>query len=81
MSVSERVINTVKRNIEKKYEVTAESRLVEDLVVDSFNKLMIIAGLEDEFSVTVEQDDFLDIVTVSDIVEKLLQKYPEAAGE
>ena len=32
---------------------------------------MIIGDLEDEFEITITDDEFADVVTVNDIVEKL----------
>lgn len=80
MSLEERVIATVAANLEKKYEITPESRLREDLGVDSFNTIMILAGLEDEFSIALEESDFSGIETISDIVTRLKENYPEIAG-
>ncbi|KGP76831.1 acyl carrier protein [Desulfosporosinus sp. Tol-M] len=68
-----RVILTLKHVISNKTskKITLESRLREDLNVDSIDFLMIIGDLEDEFSITIDEDEFLDVVTVNDIVEKL----------
>ncbi|MFA5245646.1 MAG: acyl carrier protein [Pedobacter sp.] len=68
-----RVILTLKHVISNKTskKITLESRLREDLNVDSIDFLMIIGDLEDEFSITIDEDEFLDVVTVKDIVEKL----------
>ncbi|MFZ3131881.1 MAG: acyl carrier protein [Desulfosporosinus sp.] len=71
--MKDRVILTLKHVISNKTskKITPESRLREDLNVDSIDFLMIIGDLEDEFSITIDEDDFLDVVTVNDIVEKL----------
>ncbi len=71
MTLEDRVIATLTNNLEKRPEISLESRLLEDLLVDSFDRLMILAALEDEFSLTIPDDDFADVVTVSDIVIKL----------
>lgn len=71
MNLQERVITTIQDNLDDRGEIKLESRLVEDLMVDSFDKLMIITALEDEFEITIDEEDFQDIVTVKDIVEKL----------
>lgn len=70
MNIEEKVIAVLQKHLEKRPEITLESRLIEDLTVDSFDRLMIITGLEDEFEVTVDEEDFKDVVTVQDIVEK-----------
>ncbi len=81
MDFEKRIIETVKNNLEKKSEVNMESLLVEDLGVDSFNKVMIIAAIEDEFSIEIDEVDFAGIQKVSDIVDKLKLKYPQIVGE
>jgi acyl carrier protein len=45
--------------------------LREDLYVDSVDMSMIIGDLEDEFEITITDDEFADVVTVNDIVDKL----------
>lgn len=75
MNVEDRIIATLKNNLEGRREIKLESRLMEDLMVDSFDSLMIISALEDEFSTTVDEEDFNDIVTVNDIVVKFKAKY------
>jgi len=71
MSYEKRVIKVVEENIEGDFEVTTKSRLIDDLGADSFNKMMIIAGLEDEFSIEISEDDFIGVETVEDIVKKI----------
>ncbi|WP_042334294.1 MULTISPECIES: phosphopantetheine-binding protein [Desulfosporosinus] len=70
--MEDRVIFTLKHILaKKKRRITLESRLREDLFVDSLDMVMIIADLEDEFEITITDDDFANVVTVNDIVEKL----------
>ena len=71
MNLEDRIINTIQGVLEKRSEITLESRLLEDLKADSFDLLMILSGLEDEFSITIAEDNFLDVVTVKDIADKL----------
>lgn len=71
MNIKDRVIETLKENLEKSPEVSLESRLIEDLLVDSLDRIMIISALEDEFSITIADEDFADVTTVSDIIAKI----------
>lgn len=80
MDIGERVVDIVSKNIEKGHEVTLSANLVEDLGVDSFGVLMIITALEDEFGITVDEEDFKDIITVRDIVEQVKTKYLPKKG-
>ncbi|TGE36323.1 acyl carrier protein [Desulfosporosinus fructosivorans] len=71
MNLEERIISTIYGVLEKSSDITPESRLQEDLKVDSLDLLMILSGLEDEFAIIIAEDDFLDVVTVNDIAVKL----------
>lgn len=71
MNLQDRVIVTLRNNLEKRPEINLESRLLEDLMVDSLDRIMILSALEDEFSITIAEEDFADVVTVNDIVVKL----------
>ena len=55
----------------EKDKITMESRLAEDLGADSLDAVELIMALEDEFGVTVSDDDAQSIRTVGDIVEFL----------
>ena len=48
--------------------ITEESRLVEDLKADSANIMVMIMDLEDQFGVTVEDDQIMKPRTVGDVV-------------
>ena len=70
--MEDRVLFTLNHILhKKKRKITLESRLREDLFVDSLDMLMIIGDLEDEFEITITDDEFADVVSVNDIVEKL----------
>ena len=76
MSLEEKVISVISRNIEKKLTVTLEKEMIADLGVDSVSMLMITYAMEDEFGIAIDDEDFKDIVTVGDIVSKLRLRYP-----
>lgn len=48
--------------------IQIEKNLVEDLGMDSFDKLMLCQGLEDEFSFDVNDDELSQLKTVGDVV-------------
>ena len=48
--------------------ITEESRLVADLKADSANIMVRIMGREDQFGVTVEDDQIMKLRTVGDVV-------------
>ena len=71
MTLEERIITVVQENLEKRQEIKLTSRLMEDLHVDSLDKMMIIGALEDEFFIAIDEEDFADVLTVNDIVERI----------
>lgn len=77
MKLEERVAAIVAANIEKKRTVSLDQKLVEDLGVDSLAMLMIVNALEDELNISIPDEDFRDIKTVSDIVTRLQRNFPQ----
>ena len=49
--------------------ITPETRLVEDLKADSANIMVMIMDLEDQFNITVEDDQIMKLKTVGDVAE------------
>ena len=47
--------------------ITASSRLIEDLKADSANIMVMIMDLEDQFGITVEDDQIMKMKTVGDV--------------
>jgi acyl carrier protein len=80
MELEQKVLDLIRSNIEKKYAVTLESDLRQDLEVDSFGTIMIVNAIEDEFGITVEEADIKGLVTVTDIVRLLKTKYSVSTG-
>jgi acyl carrier protein len=49
--------------------ITRDSRLIEDLNADSANIMVMIMDLEDQFGITVEDDQIMKMKTVGDVVD------------
>ena len=49
-------------------DITPDKRLVEDLHADSANVMVMIMDLEDQFGITVEDDQIMKLRTVGDVV-------------
>ena len=67
------IFETVKKMIATQLKVdesaiTMDSRLVEDLKADSANVMVMIMDLEDQFGITVEDDQIMKLKTVGDVV-------------
>jgi acyl carrier protein len=80
MDLEKKVVELIRSNIEKKYAVTPQSNLREDLEVDSFGTIMIVNAIEEEFNIVVDEQDIKAMVRVSDIVKLLEQKYLATAA-
>ena len=57
-------------------EVTADAKIVEDLGADSLDVVELLSCLEDEYNVTIPDDEVEKLVTVGDVaneIEKLIK--------
>lgn len=75
----EDVLTRVKRVIEaqlgrKEEEITLESSFVEDLGADSLDLVELVYGFEDEFGITIPDEDVEQIRTVKDAVDYISNK-------
>lgn len=71
MKIREKVIEAIRENIQWKGAIHDTMDLVRDLGIDSFDMLMIINTLEDEFSIIVEEEHLENLKTVGDVVNRL----------
>ncbi len=71
MELYQKILTVIKENIEWKGEIGLHDHLINDLHIDSFDMLMIVSALEDEFSIQIEEDEIRKIYYVSDIVDRL----------
>lgn len=55
--------------------VTPDARLVEDLGADSLDVVELIMALEEGFSITIQDDDAEQMLTVNDVV-RYLEEVP-----
>ncbi|WP_163711781.1 acyl carrier protein [Mangrovibacterium lignilyticum] len=70
-----KVIAIIQANKENCLDVLPDTDLAEGLGIDSFDTLMIINAIEDEFSIEFDGKDLEQIKTVNDIAEILETKY------
>ena len=75
MDLTEKIIAIITENTDNDIEVTPDSNLVDDLSIGSFERLMIVNSIEDEFSMQVEDADLNNLRTVGDIITLLHEKY------
>ena len=50
-------------------EITLETRLAEDLGINSYEFMSIIGSVEEEFDVEVDEKDILKLVTIADLLD------------
>ena len=55
-------------------EITEDKEIVKDLGADSLDNVEMLMSLEDEFGVTVSDEDAVNIKTVGDIVKTIEKK-------
>jgi acyl carrier protein len=67
-----RVVAEVLKTPEDK--ITLESRYTEDLHLDSFDNLSLLMALEDEFDRSIEDQGALQMTTVGETVDFILQQ-------
>ena len=75
MSVEDKVIGIVSEQLGvPKEEVNRESSFVDDLKADSLDVVELVMEFEDEFEITIPDDDYEKIRTVGDAVDYIEQK-------
>ncbi len=62
-------------NIDNSIIIENNTNLKKDFNLDSFDVLMIMNAIDDEFSISLEDDDFQEINTPEEIVSLLQTKY------
>lgn len=73
-SVEERIITGLAKVLNKQpSQIQKESRLIEDLEVDSLDALDLIFKLEEEFDIEIPQGE-LPFVTVQDVIKYVQEK-------
>lgn len=75
MITSEKIKELIAKQLNKPVsEVTDEKEVVKDLGADSLDVMEMLMNLEEEFNITVPEDDAVNIKTVGDIVKLIESK-------
>jgi acyl carrier protein len=74
MELTNKILSIISQNAECGKTVGPDDRIVEDLGIDSLDKLMIIHDLEDEFNITIDDSELKGIKLVKDIVAAIEHK-------
>ena len=74
METFEKVRDAIAKQLNiSKDKITREAELVKDLGADSLDLVELLMGLEEEYGVTISEDDTAGIKNVGDII-KVLEK-------
>jgi acyl carrier protein len=78
-SVEEKVIGIVSEQLNvPKEDIKSESKFVDDLKADSLDVVELVMEFEDEFDVTIPDEDYEKIRTVGDAVKYITEKQAAA---
>ncbi len=77
-NLEEQVMSIVSEQLSvSKDEVTLTSNFIDDLKADSLDLVELVMEFEDEFGITVPDDDYEKIRTVGDAIEYIKEKASE----
>lgn len=69
MAIAEKVKETIAKQLNKSIEeITNEKEIVKDLGADSLDVVEMLMNLEEEYGITVSEEDAVNIKTVGDII-------------
>lgn len=75
MSVEEKVIGIVSEQLQiPKEDITLEKSFVDDLKADSLDVVELVMEFEDQFKITIPDEDYEKIKTVGDAVKYIEEK-------
>ncbi|MBR2871378.1 MAG: acyl carrier protein [Clostridia bacterium] len=75
MSIADKVRETISKQLNKPIEdLTDDKEIVNDLGADSLDVVEMLMNLEEEYGVTVPEEDAVNIKTVGDIIRVIEEK-------
>jgi len=74
MELTSKILSIISQDAGRGKAVRPDDRIVEDLGVDSLDRLMIVHDLEDEFHITVDDEELKGIRLVQDIIDAIGRK-------
>lgn len=74
MELTSKILSIISQDAGCGKTIRPEDRIVEDLKVDSLDKLMIIHDIEDEFNITVQDEEISQLKLVQDIIDAVGRK-------
>lgn len=82
MKIFDKVVKVLRKvmNMSEDEEILLETSIRDDLAMDSLDRTLLIAELESEFNVQVEDKTFDDVDTVEEICEQINILLGESGG-
>ena len=74
MDTLEKIISIIHQTTNFKDKIELKNHLKNDLYLDSFDMLMLIHAIEDNYSIQIDEEELKNIETVEDIVQRLESK-------
>lgn len=68
MSTEERVITIATEHLQPEGVITPDSKFAEDLGADSLDVVDLVMAIEEEFNITITDDEIAKLVTVQDVI-------------
>ena len=73
-TILQRVMNLFATIADTDEEITKESELLEDLGISSMDVLLLLSGIEEEFSIKISEKETRKIYTVGDVADIIAAK-------
>ncbi len=75
MAVADKVVELISKQLNRPVEeVTVDKEIVKDLGADSLDVVEMLMSLEEEFDISVPEEDAVNIKTVGDIISLIESK-------
>lgn len=79
MNIDKKIIKLIAKTLElKEKDIKPETRLVQDLEIDSLDLVDLVAAFEEEFNIEIADQDIKKLQTVHDIIEYANQHQADA---
>ena len=80
--ITQKVIQTLAKMLSQNEEdITPQSRLLEDLSMDSFTGVEMLFELEDQYKIEIPDEEVGEFKIVEDIVESIMEKLGKGQTE
>ena len=79
MNIDKKIIKLIAKTLElKEKDIKPETRLTQDLEIDSLDLVDLVAAFEEEFNIEIADQDIKKLQTVHDIIEYANQHQTDA---